>query len=101
MPHEGDGTHDWFDRNFSWDDQNYCEKGQIEKLMRTILVPPGHVWLESDCLLRAWTLVNMALFQRTGREVALCDDYTAINQQERPPSKTTSNSARHGYSPSS
>ena len=49
MPEEGDGTHDWIDRGFSWDDRNYCEKDKQKESMRTIVVPPGHVWLESDC----------------------------------------------------
>lgn len=48
MPQEGDGIHDWIDRSFAWD-RNYCEKDKRAESMRTNIVPPGHVWLESDC----------------------------------------------------
>lgn len=48
MPPEGDGIHDWIDRSFPWD-RDYCERDKRAESMRTIIVPPEHVWLESDC----------------------------------------------------
>lgn len=48
MPQAGDGTHDWIDRSFAWD-QDYCQKDKQTESTRTVVVPPGHIWLESDC----------------------------------------------------
>jgi signal peptidase I len=49
MPPEGDGIHDWIDRSFAWDPQDYCDRDKGTESQRTLVVPPGHVWLESDC----------------------------------------------------
>ncbi|GAX16573.1 hypothetical protein FisN_7Lh300 [Fistulifera solaris] len=49
MPAEGDGIHDWIDRSFAWDHPDYCDKNKVTESKRTFVVPPGHVWLESDC----------------------------------------------------
>jgi signal peptidase I len=49
MPPEHDGIHDWIDRSFAWDQDSSCDRDKVKELTRRIVVPPGHVWLESDC----------------------------------------------------
>lgn len=47
-PRVGDARHDWIDRSCAWD-SNHCVRDKQQETKRTVVVPPGHVWVEGDC----------------------------------------------------
>jgi len=47
-PDPSDENYTWIDRSCAWD-RDYCDRNKEMEQQRTLVVPDGHVWLESDC----------------------------------------------------